>query len=107
MTLAALIAFRPRMSLHVGSQVGSVSESTTTMSTTIWFLAGMGSPVTLQQPRSTEGFTAQITAMFQIMCENVHGQCGHRHVGLVAMWALSGGVTIKTSVRLLVSAQVG
>lgn len=82
------------MCLHVGTQVGTISESFATVGTGKWFLSSVGPHVTLQEPGPTEGFTAHCALVLQVMGQHMHGQCWHGHIHLVAGWTLPGLLTV-------------
>lgn len=60
------------MSLHVGSEIGTVSKRLATMSTAVRLLSGMGSHVSLKEPRPRESFPTYLTPVVKIMGEDVH-----------------------------------
>lgn len=54
------------------SQVGSVCKLFTTMSAAVWFLPGVRSHVTLQEPGTGESFVTNVALVGQVMGQNVH-----------------------------------
>lgn len=101
------VVLEGRVCLHVGAQVGAVRERFAAVGAGEWFLSSVRPHVALQEPRSTEGFTAHCAFVLQVMGQHVHGQRWHRHVHLVAGGTLPGLLTVQASVSLLVSAQIG
>ncbi len=63
--------------------------------------------MTLKQPGSREGLSADVTPMVEVVSQDVHGKRGHGDVHLAADVALLGTARIQTSMRLLVPRQVG
>ena len=60
------------MSLHVRSQVGSVSKLLTTVSTPVGLLSGVRSHMSLQQPGTTESLPAHLALVVEVVSEDVH-----------------------------------
>lgn len=71
------------------------------------FFSRMRSHVPLKQPGPAEGFAAHVTFVLEVVSEDVHGQCRHGHVNLVAAGTFACHLAVKAAVGLLVSAQVG
>lgn len=93
----------------MGPEVGAVGEGTVTKRTREWLLAGMGTDVSLQQPRSRESFAAEDTLAGEGVRPNVHLQGTQGHVDLLAVLAaealLGGGLLVGGAVELLVFRQ--
>lgn len=87
--------FKSRVSLHVGAQVRPVSESLPAMGAAEGLLSRVGPHVTLEQPRPAEGLPADVTGVFEVMGQHVHGQGRHTHVDFVAMGAFLGALTVQ------------
>lgn len=102
----ARIVLEGRVRLHVGPQVGAVGECFAAVGTREWFLSSVRPHVALQEPGSAEGLAAYSALMLQVVGQHVHGQSWHGHIQLVAGWTLPGLLTVQTTVRLLVSAQI-
>lgn len=63
--------------------------------------------VTLKEPRPAEGLAAHVALVLEVVGEDVHGQCWHRHVHFVTGGTLAGHLAVQAAVRLLMSAEVG
>ena len=72
----------------MSSQVGAVSKGSSTVVTFEGFLPRVGSDVTLEEPRSRESLSAQLTLTGQGVGTNVHLQGTKRNVGLFAIFAV-------------------
>lgn len=94
------------MGLHVRAQIGAIRERLPAMCATVRFLPGVGPEVALQEPRTAECLTADVTLVFEVVCEQVHGQRRHGDVRLPAVLALLGQLAVKATVRLLVAREV-
>lgn len=109
-TLVAAFTFEileSRMCLHVGSEIGSVGERFTTVSTPVRLVTRMRPHVALQEPRSGECFPTDIAFVIEVVGQNVHGKCGHGNVALSTNMTFLGISRIQATVGLLVSGQVG
>ena len=95
------------MSLHMSSQVGSVSKLLTTVSTAIRLLSSVRSHMSLQQPGTTESLPAHLALVVEVVSEDVHLQGRGAHVHLVADVAGLGCFCWESFVSLLVAGQVG
>ena len=94
------------MSLHMSSQVGSVSKLLTTVSTSIRLLSSVRSHMSLQQPGTTESLPAHLALVVEVVSEDVHLQGWGAHVHLVADVAGLGRLRGELLVGLLVSGEV-
>jgi len=66
-----------RMCLHVRTQVGTVSERLTAVSTSERLFASMGTQMSLQQPGPREQLPAHTARVRQFMRQEMH--CQRRH----------------------------
>ena len=76
--------------LHVSAEIGAVSEGLPTVCTPIRFLSAVGAHVTLQQPGAGEGLAAHGTLVFEVVGQDVHGECRHGDIDFVTVRALLG-----------------
>ena len=60
--------------LHVGPEVGPVSELLTALRTSKGLLAGMGPHVSLQQPWPGKAFATDVTLVREAVGQHVHRQ---------------------------------
>src|SRR6218665_862058 len=67
------------------SEVRSISKCSSAVVTLKRFLAGMSSQMSLQQPRSRKGFSAQLAATRQRVRAYVHLESADRRIDLVAL----------------------
>lgn len=102
----ALKVFEAGVRLHVGTQIGTVGERFSAMSTSEWLLSRVGSHVALEKPWPRERLTADLAFVLQVMGEDVHRQRRHRNVYLITCRALLGQLRVGTSMGLLVSRQI-
>lgn len=107
MTALAVEIFESRVGLHVSSEVGSVREGFSTVSTTVGFVAGVAAHVALQKPRPRESLPTNIALVVEVVSEDVHAEGRHRDVHLGADVALLGIVGVEGPVGLPVPRQVG
>lgn len=80
------------MRLHVSPQIRAIGERFATVGTSVWFLAGVATQMTLQQPGSRKHLAADTAAVSQLVRQHVHRQGGHADVCLAAVDALLGGL---------------
>lgn len=73
---------RSGMCLHVRSEVGAIGECLSALDAGEGLLAGVRSHVALQQPRTRERLATHLALVTQVVGEDVHCQCWHRHVHL-------------------------
>ena len=100
--LPALVVLEGGVGLHVGPQVGPVSETLATVSTPKRLVASVRPQVTLQQPGSGEGLPTDVALVVEVVGEDVHGEGGHADVHLPAHPALLGRAGAQAQVGLLV-----
>ena len=93
----ARVALDAGVSLRVRAQVGPVGERALAVRAAERLLAGVGSQVPLQQPRSRERLAAHATAARQRVRPDVHLERAGRRVGLGRRSAVrSGGDAVWT-----------
>ena len=102
----AVEVLESRVSLHMSSQVGTVSKSFATVSAAIRLVPCMTSHVALQQPRSRESLSTDITLVVEVVGEHMHAEGRHADVHLVADVALLGVPRVEGAVCLPVAGQV-
>ena len=102
----AVEVLESRVSLHVSSQVGTVSKGFATVSAAIRLVPCVTSHVALQQPRSRESLSTYITLVVEVVGEHMHAEGRHADVHLVADVALLGVPRVKGAVCLPVAGQV-
>ena len=95
------------MSLHMSSQVGSVSKLLTTVSTAIRLLSGVRSHMSLQQPGTTESLPAHLALVVVCVSEEVHVEGRHADVLLLADVAALHVLPGQLEVGLPVTGEVG
>lgn len=103
----ASVVLEGRVRLHVGAEVGAVCKGFPAVGTCKGLFSGVRAHVALQQPRPTEGLTAHVTLVLQVVGKDVHGQRWHGHVHFATGGALAGHLAVQAAVRLLVPAEVG
>lgn len=103
----ASVVLEGRVCLHVGAEVGAVSEGFATVGTGEGLLPRVRAHVALQQPRPAERLAAHVALVLEVVGQDVHGQRRHGHVHLPARGTLAGHLAVQAAVRLLVSAEVG
>ena len=77
------------------------------MSTPIWFLSGVRSHVTLQEPGTGESFVTNVALVIVGVGQHVHVQSGNAHIHFVTNIAGFHILLTHLQVGLLVSRQVG
>ncbi len=104
-TFVALVLFHIAVSLHVCAKVRSISERSRADITLERFLSGVGSDVSLQQPRSTEAFAADFTLTRQSVRSDVHFESAQRRVRLFAVFTREAFGDLGATVKLFVLGQ--
>ena len=99
--------FEGRVGLHVSSEVGAIGERLAAVSASVRLLSRVGTEVTLEQPGPGKGLPTDVARMFEVVGEDVHGQCWHADVHLVAVGTFLGLLAVQAAVGLLVTGQVG
>ena len=99
--------FQGRVGLHVSSEVGAIGERLAAVSASVRLLSRVGTEVTLEQPGPGKGLPTDVARMFEVVGEDVHGQCWHADVHLVAVGTFLGLLAVQAAVGLLVTGQVG
>ena len=105
--LAAVMRLGGRMGLHVGAQIGTVSESLAAVGAAVGLLSRVRAHVTLQEPRPGKRLGADRANVREGVRQQVHRQRRHRDISLAAGRARSSATRLQAPVRLLVTRQVG
>ena len=91
----------------MGAQVRPIGKALFADCAQVRLLPSVRPEVTLKQPGSREGLSADVTPVVEVVSQDVHGKRGHGDIHLAADVALLGAAGIQTSMRLLVPRQVG
>lgn len=85
------------------TKIGSVGESSLAVRAFVRLFSGVGSDVSLEQPRSAERLTANFALAWKRVRSNVHFKCAERHVEFVTVFAMEWPLVVGMAVVLLMA----